>query len=35
MVFKDMSHPAHRMQHRVEVCLRVREVGIEWLKDLQ
>ena len=35
MVFKDMSHPAHRMQHSIEVCLRVREVRIEWLKDLQ
>ena len=35
MVLEDMSHPAHCMQHSMEVCLCVREVRIEWLKDLQ
>ena len=35
MVLEDMSNPAHRMQHTIEVRLRVREIRIEWLKDLQ
>ena len=35
MVLENMPHPPHRMQHGIEVRLRVREVRVEWLKALK